>query len=325
MEQALWRSVRCLLAERHVNEAEDGAPPAGVTEALDFGAYSDLVLDLPHGRAIGDGDRASALARLRSRFAGERAAKRDTAAEGRAVRLPIITNLSPEWYSADELDRLRRWWDIEPDNAMALTASSEQELAAAREWVPYALTRLRECAPELHGEVVGIVREIVIARPDGSQLLEYGAASSFALWGAVAVNAAAHDSWPRYYRTIVHEAAHLLLFGLAREEPLVQGGPDHAYASPLREDLRPLDGLFHAAFVSARESLAIDRLLARQEATAFLSSDDEEQLLDLLESSVVAFWDCADRVRASGKLTALGDAILSECEGYMRSNFALRG
>jgi HEXXH motif-containing protein len=137
----------------------------------------------------------------------------------------------------------------------------------------------------------------------------------------VAVNAAAHDGWPRYLRTIVHEAAHLLLFGLARNEPLVNDGPARCHDSPLRRDPRPMDGLFHAAFVLARECFAFDRLLCWHEDTCGLDAGEVATLEGLLEASAVAFWECDRRLREHASMAAMGDAILGECEAFMRSSF----
>lgn len=322
MESELWASAQALVSNVCPAEPIDVIIKRVETYALDFGAYFDLALQLPSGGELGSEQKAAALRHL-SRRMGQ--SKRHFAAEAETPFChPFrITNLSLEFYSDEELERLVRWWDIEPENALALTAASERELSDARTWVPFAMKKLQECDPDLHDEVSVIVREIVIARPDGSQCLDYGAASSFALWGALAVNAAAHSSWPRYFRTIVHEAAHLFLFGMARHEPLVRDSPERRHSSPLRDDLRPMDGIFHAAFVSARESLAFDRLLSRHEEDGSLLAVEAEEIEELLESSVIAFWECVDRLRVASSLSQLGELIMAECEGYMRENFKL--
>src|SRR5690606_17433047 len=123
----------------------------------------------------------------------------------------------------------------------------------------------RMAAPALHAEVEIIVRDIVLAKPDGSNLIDYGGASSFGLWGAITINVETHCDWTQFYRQIVHETGHNLLFAIARGEPLVKADPSLRRPSPLRDDLRPLDGIFHAAYVSAREALAFEALLQRHD------------------------------------------------------------
>lgn len=153
--------------------------------------------------------------------------------------------------------------------------------------------------------------------------MDFGGATSFALWGAMAINADAHASWLHYYQTLVHEAAHGLLFALARNEPLVLGDPGEKFGSPLRDDLRPMDGIFHAGFVSARESLALDLLLCRHERDDCLTAEEADLAAGLLEGSVLAFWDCVATLSGQGRLSGLGEAILAECEAFMDGNFAI--
>ena len=62
--------------------------------------------------------------------------------------------------------------------------------------------------------------------------------------------------------TLAHEAAHSLLFGIQISGPLVLNPDDARFASPLRVDLRPMDGVYHATFVSARMHFAMQELLA---------------------------------------------------------------
>lgn len=60
---------------------------------------------------------------------------------------------------------------------------------------------------------------------------------------------------------LAHEAGHSLLFGLTVDEPLVLNLDDVLYPSPLREDPRPMDDIYHAAFVSAHMALAMETLI----------------------------------------------------------------
>jgi hypothetical protein len=50
---------------------------------------------------------------------------------------------------------------------------------------------------------------------------------------------------------LVHQAAHVRLF-LISHGPLHEHPNDHLVPSPIRKDLRPVNGLFHAAFVNSR-------------------------------------------------------------------------
>ena len=101
--------------------------------------------------------------------------------------------------------------------------------------------------------------------------------------------------------------------------------PAERQGSPLRDDARPLDGIFHAAFVSAREALALDACLTRHEARgAGNASADVDLLAQSLEESVFAFWDCCDQLKSHARLSALGEAILQDCRRYVEEAFEVR-
>lgn len=319
MDSALLESARLVLDRLSaVPMAAHGHGLGGRgPEALDYGAYFDLLLDPPHGDPISQAERTAAVDHLTGRLG-----------EGGIVQpaptaMPSITALSDAYYSPDAIARFIRWWDIEPDNAMALIGVSGQELDVARGRIETALDRMRQAVPELHGEIVATVKEIVICRQDEARLHSFAGATSFALWGAVLLNYDAHQHWQQYYKSIVHEGAHNLLFAIARNEPLVSDDPHDWRHSPLRGQDRPMDGIYHAAFVSARESLAFDRLLSWHEETGCLSQEEIDASEGILEGSVLSFWSCTEAVRRDGHLTPLGESILNECEEFMTASFAV--
>lgn len=324
MDAALWSSVSDLLSDPGVvgdalvSAVIDGdVDAAGPTRHLDFAAYFDLTLTPAYTDATPQAAKAAAVTRLARR---SRAA-RDSGAPSAPLR---VSNFSLDDYTAEEIASMTRWWDIEPDNRMAMTGASAAELAHARSLVDVACGHLRAATPVLCEEIETIVRDIVLSRPDPAEnRLNYGGASSFALWGALTINVETQIEWLQFFRQIVHEAGHNLLFGIARDGPLVLDDASVRVASPIRADPRPMDGVFHAAFVSARESFAFDMLLRHHEANPRMSDADAGLLADLLEISVLAFFDCRDTLREDAALTPLGDAILTDCEGYMTANFAV--
>ena len=289
--------------------------------ALDYGAYFDLALLEPAKSRDTDAWRAEAADYLVTRLSrsNETIPDRADPCEGGIS----VTTTSDAFYSPVQIRRLVRWWDLELENSPGLTPVSDEEFSQARECIASAVDWLERCDPELHGELTAIIRDIVVARPDLERRSSFGAASSFALWGSMVIDCTFNDSWPRMFRTMAHETAHNLLFAIARNEPLVRNDPDERFPSPLREDLRPVDGIFHGAFVSARESLVQERLLCWHEETGALSAADEALVLQLLEISVANFWACMDALQGVASLTELGSAILTDCEQFMRENFAL--
>lgn len=317
MDEAWLESVQAVLDRQTPADSVEHPRVARRFGALDYGAYFDLVLPHPIIGESSPAQGAEAETHLRERLSRLMPSAANDS-------LPAVTSLSTQFYSVGAIDRLKRWWDIDPDNAMHLTGVSAAELSLARVRIVEAFQRLHQCAPELHDEITALIGEIVIARSGERQHADFGGASSFALWGAMVLNFDAQPDWLRYFQTIVHEAGHNLLFALARKEPLVGNDLDARYGSPLRADRRPMDGIFHAAFVSARESFALDCLLSWEEHGGDLSDEEVAAAEDLLDGSVLAFWNCAETLTKEAELTDLGAAILADCEEFVRSSFLVR-
>jgi len=311
MDDALWASVSAELSERSAAAPGHAAPSA---RGEDYAAYSDLSLPRPDEVTLDEGELAASADYLAARLADAGGVDADSA----GLR---ITNLAD--YGRSGAERLKRWWDVDPANRLWMAPLGGEQFAAARAQVATALDRLGQCAPELLDESAAVVSELVLLRPDSPKRIIYDGGSSFATWGAVALNADAHAGWVRYFKSIVHEAGHNLLFGLARDEPLVENDPGETFASPVRDDARPLDGIFHAMYVMAREAYGFDRLLAWDEETGGLTDDEASEISTLLTDSVVAFWQCMETLRGHARMTPLGAKIIDDCEDYMRANFAL--
>lgn len=312
MDLALWRSVEDIL------DAAAGADLlAARARPADYAAYSDLVFDHPKGDAIAPDVRGKAAAALRERMDGGGQPR------NRTDNLPRIANLAPSCFSPDEIERMNRWWDTEDYNPMGLSHVSSEDLSSARDRLRAAIGLMREADPELFGEMLAIVDEIVLARPNGTQRFNYSAGSSFALWGGILFNVDMHADWPLYYKNLTHEAGHNLLFAIGREGGFVGNSINETYSSPVRDDPRPIDGIFHAAFVMARESRAFHRLLEWNETARRLSNEEIATVEAILEESVISFWQCCEALEESASLTALGEAVLRDCRDYMAAHFEL--
>jgi hypothetical protein len=289
----------------------------------DFTAYFDLVA-LADPSVARPGLLAEQAVR-RAALVHSRLARDATRPQPGQLEQPRIATLCKPFFSEDEVSALHRWWDMEPQNALGLAAVDADGLNRARQHIDGALDELKQSVPELHAEAVILVQDIVLARSGDARRMQFGGVSSFAAWGAIGINLSAHSNWVAFLKTIVHESAHLLLFAMARDEPLLLNDPAERHGSPLRDDARPLDGVFHAAFVSAREALALDACLSRHEESGVDGPSDSVDLLEQsLYESVLAFTDCCEQLERHARLTALGEAILQDCRRYMQETFEIR-
>lgn len=231
---------------------------------------------------------------------------------------PRFTTLSADFYTAEQIRAIVRWLDTEPENSLDLGQISKEQLSKAQSDISRALRVLELGCPPAHGEFTAITRELILAQPAGGQRLDFRGVSSFALWGALALNPLAHPNWFDYLPSLVHESAHSILFAIARKGPLVLNDPSERFYSPLRQSARPMDGIFHAAFVSAREAWVLGQCVNSEalRSAGLVPRGVFEHWGQLRKQSLEAFRDCLEVIRGHGRLTALGAAILADAENH---------
>lgn len=261
-----------------------------------FAAYADLVLALDEG-ALGEAELHL----------------RDLLAAPAALPGPRIAALGDAARERDA-DRYRRHVDTDPEQPLAILPPPPELAAAARGRIEAALARLDAGNAELADEIRALVREIVLAVGSSEPgAWTFDGASSFMLWGAIVLNAAGQASVLETAQALAHESAHNLLFGLCADGSLLRNDGSERFASPLRVDPRPLDGIFHATFVTARMHQAVARLQrsgvldAGERAEAERAQADNQRLF----ASGLATLD------AHAKLTPLGEAVLDGARQYM--------
>lgn len=127
------------------------------------------------------------------------------------------------------------------------------------------------------------------------------------------MNAEGHKTDLEVLQTLAHESSHMHLFGVALDSPLVLNDEEERYKSPLRFDPRPMDGIYHAVYVSARMHYALTRLLT----SGVLSPAQVEEARAANLIHVKSFREGLATIEAEGKLSELGDRLLSEAKSYM--------
>ena len=256
-----------------------------------FGAYYDLVLAIE----AGDTGRALQLCdQLRADL------------ECGAASLAGIDD-RPEW----QAERYRRMFLS--DVGMAEQPGPDL-LAEYAERVAAAFRLLDAGYPELAGEIRALLREIVVAAgPEDPRALTFDGASCYMLWGAVLLNARGQTNVLDTAQALAHESGHNLLFGFCADGPLVENADEELFASPLRKDLRPMDGVVHATYVVARMHQAVSRLLE----SGLL--DGEQQAAARKDLALHrANFDAGDGVvREGGRLTRTGAEALDAARRYM--------
>jgi len=215
---------------------------------------------------------------------------------------------------SDTADRYVRLVDLDPELRLGLTAPDPADAQRVTAHLRRALELLRQAAPDLYGELQYIATQFVLAAGSNPEVEFHGASSLF-VWGAVFLNAAHHRTLPQALDALAHESAHGLLFALSKDEPLVRNPDEERFDSPLRQDARPMDGIYHATFVLARMHLALDLVLQ----AGLLEGADREEAEQMRADRVRLFNDGLETLRREGRLTPLGARLMAAAEAYMAS------
>jgi hypothetical protein len=222
-------------------------------------------------------------------------------------------NVTDEHLGPGNGARYKHWADMDPENPLSIISLTPAEYdrmaATARE----AFALMDAGAPEVSGEIRSILSEVVFAGGDAGEKLVFHGISSFYLWGAILLNAHGHKTALEIVQTVAHESAHMYLFAAAIDSPLVENPDVDRYHSPLRLDPRPMDGIYHATFVTARMHYVLARILASGALPPALL----EEATTALAGHVKAYRECYEVVSSHGHLTELGQGLLSRAHAYM--------
>jgi HEXXH motif-containing protein len=211
-------------------------------------------------------------------------------------------------------NRFIRHLNDDPTTPIAVAPVSTEEFANGKERLAETCALLDSSSPELSGEIRRIVREVIFveSNPLPGKLTFHGA-STFYLWGALFLNVRKHPDRVSMAEGLAHEAAHSLLLGYTLGAPLVDNDPSERFRSPLREDLRPMDGIVHATFVLARMHYCIERLLLSET----LTSVERNQLEAAKIRRRNEYIDGLSIVTSHARFTASGEAIFAGAQEYM--------
>jgi hypothetical protein len=276
--------------ERLILAIEDGQrfPPST------FALYYDLVPAL----LSGDHDAAAALF--------------DALAHEQPIAAPLAVYGLDDPALASRRERYLRVMNGDEPYKFDFLAPAPAQAQAFRSQFDRACALLERAAPELLGEMRAIISELilVVGRSGG---LEVDGGSSYRLWGALFLNAERHQSRVELVEVLAHESGHSVLFGLSTEEPHVLNPDDERYPSPLRMEGRPMDGVFHATYVSARMHWTMSRLIASD-----LLTDEERAIArNAREEDRRNFEEGYATIIAHARLTDTGRQAIGAARAYI--------
>jgi len=225
-----------------------------------------------------------------------------------------LLNLDDDRLGPEAIALFRRFTDIEEENRLDLTPAAQVDVDRLTGMFAVARVMMEQHDPELLGELEALVSDVLLVGQARDHGFTLGAVSCFETWGGLFINPAFQHDALDLVGTIAHECTHLLLFAYALDEPLIMNPRDERFYSPLRDAPRSMDGVYHAAIVSARMTHAFRRQLESGALTAPLARLAQERAA----SSI----DCFERglavIREGGRLSPLAEAILAEAIDLVR-------
>jgi hypothetical protein len=210
--------------------------------------------------------------------------------------------------------RYARFIETDFSAGFVITPPAPTASANCRTQIKDAFALMDAGDPELAAEIRALVLEIILAAgTEDPKKMTFDGASAFMLWGAIMINANRNDGEIGMVQMLAHESAHDLLFGFCADGPLVENSPDELYPSPLRVDPRPMEGIYHATFVTARMHRAVKKLI---DAGILAGKPLEKARKDLAENARL-FAKGIDVVNRYGKLSPMGEALMRGASDYM--------
>lgn len=269
-----------------------------VYPASTFGLYYEAA------SALIDGDHDAALT-LFDELAREQPRPSD------ALRIVTLE----ESGTAANAERYRRLMDNDAQTRFGFIQPAPEVARKAHALALSSLARLERAVPALAHEFRALVRDLIFVAGLPGADYQFAGGSSYMLWGALFLNAEHHADEIAMIEAMAHESAHSLLFGFSYDEALVRNADDELFPSPLRVDPRPMDGIYHATYVSARMHWALSQLLESGD----LIPAETEFAREARDADLRSFFDGHEVVRAHGELTATGQALMDQALAYMQS------
>jgi HEXXH motif-containing protein len=213
-----------------------------------------------------------------------------------------------------QADRYRRLLDDDADVPIDLLPVAGDIRRRAEEQLAASMSLIERAAPELADEIRALIREVVLvaSSSDAGENYFHGG-STFYLWGALFLNASVHADRVNMAMRLTHEAGHMLLFGMSLGARLVDNLDDERFASPLRRDPRPMDGIVHAIYVLARMTYCLHALVDSD----LLKPQERETAQRQLDDQRRSYSKTLAEIEPHIQFTEAGAAIFEQARSFM--------
>lgn len=267
--------------------------------AATFGAYYDLVTALE----------ADAFVDAQALFD-------EIVAANPVASHPKIRNLG-SGYPERVTRRFQRYMGNGKTGVSGIVPANQADHARFSKTLSAAMSLISRLRPALAAEIVRLIRDIVLVAPDGASDVQFEGGTSFKLWGALFLNAECTPSVVELAVTLAHEEGRAVLFGACKSEMLVENSDEERFWSPIRQTMRPLEGIFHATFVSAR---MMDLLLVLRRSPDFSVADQARIESDLRQATHI-YREGVAMVERHARWTKTGKRVFDAMQRSIVSQF----
>jgi hypothetical protein len=306
------RAMHAGLADslRHVCAASDGKVE------FDRGAIERLIGDIEAGRRLSPTAFAIYYELVPALMAGrldDARARFAELARQRPIDRSFCVMALGEPTMAEKEARYLRFMSNDPAYRHVFLPPPAEDLAAFKRQFASVMELLEQAAPELLAELKALISELILVVGPKDATVHFDGGSSYQLWGALFLNAVRHKTRIDVIDSLAHESAHSRLFGLCTEEAPVTNPDEELHPSPLRAEARPMDGVYHATFVSARMHWAMSRLIA----SGLLTEEERILAIRARDADRRNFESGYKTVAAHAQLTRTGQLALDAARAYM--------
>jgi HEXXH motif-containing protein len=175
------------------------------------------------------------------------------------------------------------------------------------------LEALRNYCPDYYDETETLVSEILLLKGEN---LKQG--SSIDMIGTI--YKCYFFKWEKLIDTIeflIHEQSHLILHILNLEDQLILN-PLERHVAPLRNEMRPLMGIYHATYVIARVINVIERLAELKK----IPNEEIEYCSEFLENYRSRYRMGYETIKAHAQLTPMGQEIMNSVNKLVEIPYA---
>lgn len=219
----------------------------------------------------------------------------------------------------EDAERFQRLTSIGTADPAVFCDPQEEDWLRFGETAPAALVLLERAHPAWAEEVRELGVWTIAAAPERRpDAVGFSGGSSLMAWGAILVNVRDWTDRLGVLGVIAHEATHLLLFGLSRNEPLVTNPVGERYQTEARPTPRPMNALYHSTYVSGRTGRMCQEILDR--CAGQLSEAERLKLAQTAGLQRQRFDQGYEVIRREAQLTPLGRRLIEEARETLGPN-----